>query len=116
MPDSTPVNPQVRRSRTIREKIIQLLSAAFAGNPDVGVPHDQILAGFCDGRVRHTPEQIVTELINLMDDGLIEQLPSPGGGPLPDKEYKITKDGRDFRIAGCPWAKVDDFSGGQRLA
>lgn len=111
----TEITPEVRRSRTIRECILQLLFAAHKGNPDVGVPHDQILAGFSTGRVHYTPDEIGEELIDLVDDGLIEIGDAAGGGPLPGKVYKITTRGRDFRRAKFPWQKIDEFTGGQSL-
>ena len=112
---SEPMNQQVRRSRTVREVILRLLYAAFKGNPDVGVEHGDILKGFATGMVRYTPSEIEGELISLVEAGLIEQRNAPGGEPLPEKLYRITRAGRDFRLSQFRWDRVDEYTGKQEL-
>ena len=110
-----PISPEVIERRRIRETILTLLDAAWRGYPGVGVPHDQILSGFASSRVRLTPQQIQSALLDLIDDGLIVASDAPGGGPLPDKTYAITGAGRDFKLAKYPWSQVDEYTGGQSL-
>ena len=110
-----PITPQVLRSRAIREAILRSLHVLFQASPGLWLGHGHILRGFAGSRARYTEEQITGELINLIDDELVEQQNAPTADALPDKEYCITKGGRDFKAAGFPWMKIDEFTGGQSL-
>jgi len=110
------VNPQTAASRIIRQRILTLLCNTFAANPDVGVLAEHVYALFADGRVPYGPHAINAELVDLLDDGLIEVYNAPTLGHLPSKAYKPTSKGRDFARAGCPWDRIDEYTGGERLA
>jgi len=108
------ITPEVFRRRTIREAILRVLNAAYAGNPDVGVAHDQVLDAFSTGRVRYTPSEIEAALLDLADDRLIARENAPWGTP-PEKLYRVTGSGRDFVLARFPWGRVDEYTGDQNL-
>ncbi len=112
----SPLTPEVLRSRTIREAILHALHGAFLGDLaiHVGVPRERILALFNDSKVDYAPEQIDVELLDMIEDGLIEQVPYDGVEALPDTSYRITSRGRDFVRGKFPWHRVDEYTGGQK--
>ncbi|HUX00783.1 MAG TPA: hypothetical protein VMY35_07365 [Phycisphaerae bacterium] len=109
------ITPEVRRRRAVREAILRLLNAAYAGSPDVGVPFEQIAEGFSPSRVRYTAREIEAALLDLADDNLIVQENASWGDPPMEKLYKVTGPGRDFVLARFPWGRVDEYTGDQNL-
>jgi hypothetical protein len=105
-------DPSVIRSRGIRERILRLLAAQYAGNPAAGVPHGQIVEGFSTGRVSYGSHEIQCELLDLHDSDLVRILPGDGD---PEKTYQITKNGRDFCRAKFPWGRIDEYTGSAGL-
>jgi len=109
------VEPQVLRSRTIRECILKLLLRMFQAAPELAVAADHVYEGFSTSRLQYTRDDIDPELMDLIESGLVEaiDLPGPGAPGLPAKGYRITSAGRDFVRARFPWGKIDEFSGDQ---
>ena len=105
-------DPSVIRSRGIRERILRLLAAQYAGNPEAGVPHGQIVEGFSTGRVSYTAAEIQGEVLDLEECGLVRILP---GEDQPERTYQITKNGRDFVKAKFPWGRIDEYTGQAKL-
>jgi hypothetical protein len=105
------IDPKVQRRRTIDEAILGTLYAAFEGGNEKGVFHSLIVAGFAPSRLSYSEDEIQREVIELLDRRLIEIGPDCGL----EKAYLLTARGRDFIRAKFPWAKVDEFTGGQAL-
>jgi len=104
----------VLRSRSIREVILHVLHNCGAASPDIAVLARHIYDAFSDGRVPYGREEIDAEIADLIEDGMIGVHDVPDVGPMPMKGYKIKSRGRDFFRAGCPWAKIDEFTGAER--
>jgi len=110
------VEPQVLRSRTIREALLKLLMRMFQADPELAVAGEDLYQGFSTSRLQYDRAEVDGELINLMDEGLVEVVDLPaifGFERLPAKHYRITSRGRDFVRARFPWGKIDEFSGDQ---
>ena len=105
----------VLRSRLIRECILKLLARVFRASPDVAVEWRQIMDGFMTSRLRYDRSDVEPELADLVEDGLIERVDVPGDDGGPVAAYRITSRGRDFVRAHFPWARIDEFSGDQRI-
>lgn len=105
----------VQRSRTIRECILKLLSRMFQANPDLAVEARHIYEGFATSRLQYGREDIDPELLDLIEDGLVHVGDLPGMTTPPEKGYRLTSRGRDFVRARFPWAKIDEFTGDEKL-
>jgi len=109
------ISRETAESRRIRQDILRTICNAFAANPDVGLLADQIYGAFATSAIQHDRGEIDAELVDMIDDGLLVVEDAPGfTGPMPKKIYRSTSRGRDFHRAGCPWGKIDEFTGGQR--
>ena len=111
----TPLSRETARSRVIRQTILRILFNTFKAAPDVSVLADHIHQAFGDGMTAYAPEELDGEIVDLISDGLIEVSDAPHVGTVASKAYRITSRGRDFYRSNCPWAKVDDFSGGEKV-
>ena len=111
---SEAIRRAVVRSRSIREIVLRQLNSIYA-YPNLGLTYETILVGFSTGVVRYTVDEIEGELVSLIQDGLIVQFNAPGGEPLPEKLYRIIKNGHDFVLANFPWMRVDEYTGKQEL-
>jgi len=109
------ISEPTARSRSIRETILRILANAYGANPTVCILADHLYRGFSASVLQFGRAEIDCELVDLIEDGLIAGQDAPGGvGPVAAKCYKTTSRGRDFFRAGCPWDKIDEFTGGQR--
>jgi hypothetical protein len=102
------------RSRSIRELILRLCYNTHRANPDISVLARHIYEGFSTGRIQYLREDIDPEISALVEAGMIAVVNVPNVG-MPEKGYRITNRGGDFFRAGCPWAKIDEFTGEARL-
>ena len=108
------MEPQILRSRTIRECILKLLLRMFQAALELAVAADHVYEGFSSSRLQYTRDDIDPELIDLIESGLVEAIDLPATGTMPAKGYRITSAGRDFVRARFPWGRVDEYSGNQR--
>jgi len=109
------ISAATARSRRIRQDILRTSCNAFAACPDVGLLADQIYEGFSTSQLQYGREEIDAELVDMIDDGLLTVGDADGfSGAMPKKIYRSTSRGRDFHRAGCPWDKIDEFTGAQK--
>jgi len=109
------ISEATNRSREIRKTILRLLYNAYQANPDIGLLADHVYSGFSTSVFQYERREIDCELVDMIEDGLLVVEDAPGEiGPMPKKCYRATSRGRDFHKAGCPWEKIDEFTGGQR--
>ena len=103
------INHAAQHSRSIREAILRLVYNTFQANPDVRVLARHVYEMAMCQRIQILREEIDAELVYLVDIRMIDVANVPGMGPVPEKGYRLVPRGRDFYMAGCPWAKVDEF-------
>lgn len=113
----TTIDAATIRSRCIRETILRILYNTFRANPGIAVVARHLYEGLSTGQIPYSVEAIDVELAELLDRGLVESIDAPGEiGPAHVRAYRCTAKGRDFHRAGCPWNKIDEFTGSQKLA
>jgi len=106
---------QTVRSRSVREMVLRLSYNTFLGNPDIVLAFHHVYEAFRTGVVSYTSEEIQAEVADLAEDGLVAVAELPTVGEMPEKGVKSTSKGRDFFKAGCPWDRVDEFTGANRI-
>ena len=98
------------RSRFVRQIILDVLSAADGAGSRFGLTWDQLRGGFRRSRTSVSDSELRRELNDLRDDRLIVET---WDEDLGCDEYRLAARGRDFKRAGCPWPKIDEFTGNQ---
>jgi hypothetical protein len=99
----------VQRSRSIRELILLMLwRADNGGSLSGGYSWAHLRDGFTSSRAAVAENELLTELRDLVDTGLVDRKPDE---TLGDDYYTIAPRGRDFKRAGYPWHRLDEFSG-----
>ena len=97
----------VVRSRGCRTLILQGLLDHYAQGLDLGYTAAQVQnldASQCD----FAAEEYTLALRSLEADGLIARVTDDDHQIA---RYVLTDDGHDFLKAGCPWGRIDRFSG-----
>ena len=103
----------VIRSRMIREAILTTLSVMDAAGSSFGLKFDQLHEGFARSRLEVGASELRADLNDLRDDGLIvEQWDQDVSANI----YRISSRGRDFKRAGMPWQKIDEYTGSETPA
>ena len=108
------MTPKVSKKRGIRLRILTMACDMFAGNPDACLLADHLYLMFSAGRTPISQEEIDAQVVDLIEDGMITVEDAPGVSQVAGKCYRSTLRGRNFFDAGCPWEKIDEFTGGQK--
>ena len=101
---------EIQRSRMIREAILQALSIVDGAGSSFGLTFEQLHLGFSRSRLEVKASELHREMNDLVDDQLICKR---WDEELEGWEFRLTSRGRDFKKAGCPWEKIDEYTGGQ---
>lgn len=109
------MNHETAKARVMRETILRVLYNTFAAAPGVCVLLSHLHQAFSTSTVPPLPEEVNGQIVDLVEDGLIVAAEAPGVSSIPQKCYSLTSKGRDFYRARCPWDKLDEFTGGQKL-
>lgn len=105
------MEPEILKSRTIRECILRCLWLADRAGVVVGFSFRQVVEGFSGSEYEYTEPDIRSELNDLVADDLAERFADQvNAGQF---RYRITSKGRDFVRGRFPWGKIDEFTGGQ---
>jgi len=99
---------EILKSQMIRQAVLNLLALFDAARGRYALTKEQIRRNFIKGRTEVTAADLESELTDLAEQRLI--------AATFDEElgvwlYTIATRGRDFRRAGFPWDKLDEFSG-----
>ncbi len=100
----------IARSRFIRGIIVDVLWVADGAGNAFGLSFQQIYRGFANSRVDVAESDLRRELNDLVDDKLLKR---KWDETLNCHMYAITSRGREFKKAGCPWERIDEFTGKQ---
>ncbi len=103
-------NSEVTRSRFVRGIILDCLWSVDGAGSGFGFTFGQINAGFARSHVEVSSAEVRRELNDMVDDKLISR---QWDGHLEADVYRISSRGREFKKAGMPWDKIDEFTGGQ---
>ena len=93
------------------ETILLSLAAIYDADPGVRLTAEQLFRGMASSSVPPTDEESRAALAELIDRRLAaaedDSLPM---GLVPQKVYRITTDGLDFKRHRFPWDLVDRFA------
>lgn len=98
----------IARSRYLRERVLETLWLADGAGANFGLPLGKVMDQFACARVEVSEADVRRELNDLVDDSLIRR---EWDEDLTCDLYRITSSGRDFKKAGYPWDKVDQYTG-----
>lgn len=102
---------EILRARSIRERLLSVLVNMYEANPSACLLRDHVVRPFTGGGVQFAWGEIEAEIVDMQRDGLLEIRAASGYDAPAPQCYCITSKGRDFYRAGCPWDRVDEFSG-----
>jgi len=102
-------NDDIYRSRRVREILLDLLFRADGAGSGFGFSFDQLRSAFGRKAMAAKPSELRRELNDMEGERLLTR---KYDADLEDDYYRIAPRGRDFKRAGCPWEKIDEFSGG----
>ncbi len=106
------MTPKIAKKRAIRLRILTLVCNMFSGNPDAALLAGHLYQAFSAGRTPISQEEIDSQIVDLIEDGMIAVEDAEGVASVTGKCYRSTSRGRNFFDAGCPWEKIDEFTGG----
>lgn len=102
---------RIDRRRWLRATILDILEAADRARLGIGLTRRQLVAAFRRQLKRGLSEGDLGRVIDgLCREAFIYAEQDP---VLRDETYHLTEKGVDFRLAGCPWDRVDEFTGGR---
>ncbi len=104
------MNSEVTRSRFVRGIVLDALWAADGAGMGAGFTFGQLRSGFAVSRVELGAAELTREMNDLLDDGMVKR---EWDEDLGCNMYAMDTRGRDFKRAGCPWDRIDEFSGKQ---
>ncbi len=103
------------RRRSFMEAILLSLACVYEANADVRLTARHIFKGLGDSTVPPTDEEAQAALSELIDRELVSVHDDDQPvGMVPQKVYRITTDGLDFKRHVFPWDFLDRFSGPKR--
>ena len=102
------MSAEIARSRFIRGIVLDLLWTADGAGSRFGFTFEQLARGFGASRVEVAIAELRRELNDLAADQLVRQ---DWDDDLRCDHYTIGPRGRDFKRAGCPWDRIDEFTG-----
>lgn len=100
-------NATVIRSRSIRAMLLNSLWTVDGAGLGLGLTYGQLSNGFAASKIGISEPELRRELNDLVDARLAART---WDEDMRDDMYTIANRGRDFKRAGCPWDKIDDFS------
>jgi DNA-binding PadR family transcriptional regulator len=101
---------QTARHRNLCENILQRLRVLWMSNADAWLLSEHVYRGFQLAHTSVSEEAISSAISDLCERGLVESRLGDVPGLTPQREYRITTDGRDFVQHGHPWDLMDRFA------
>ena len=101
---------EILRSRHIRHVVLTMLWNADGTGSRFGFSFDQLKEGFVRNKTTFHLSELRRELNDMAGENLITV---EYDEDLTSDVYRIAPRGRDFKRAGCPWHRIDEFMGRQ---